>query len=84
MPAPRVWRGLAEARLIGRAEVEVKKGGIQVAAEQEAAVLVPMDRRAGPAAVLSKLFLGWDGWLHVQFDILISRASRPVPARGRP
>src|SRR5512137_69972 len=35
-----------------RTEVEVEEGGVQLAAEQEAAFLVPTERRAGPAAVL--------------------------------
>ena len=39
-----------------RAEVEVEKGGVQLAAEQEAAFLVPTERRAGPTAVLCERF----------------------------
>ena len=36
----------------GGRQVEVEEGGVQLAAEQEAALLVPAERRAGPAAVL--------------------------------
>ena len=33
-------------------QVEVEEGGVQLAAEQEAAILVPTERRPGPAAIL--------------------------------
>ncbi len=38
------------------AEVEVEEGGVQLAAQQEAPILVPPERRAGPAAVLREGF----------------------------
>ncbi len=36
------------------AEVEVEEGGVQLAAQQEAPILVPPERRAWPAAVFCK------------------------------
>lgn len=36
------------------AEVEVEEGGVHLAAQQEAPILVPPERRAGPAAVFCK------------------------------
>src|SRR6267142_3358496 len=41
---------------LGR-QVEVEEGGVQLAAEQEAALLVPAERRAIPATVLREGFL---------------------------
>ena len=38
------------------AEVEVEEGGVQLAAQQEPPILVPTERRAGPAAVCRKGF----------------------------
>jgi len=53
-----VFRRLALRRapvavLLGR-QVEVEEGGVQLAPEQEAALLVPAERRAGSAAVLGE------------------------------
>ena len=38
------------------AEVEVEEGGVQLAAQQEAPILVPPERRAGPTAVCREGF----------------------------
>ena len=53
LPTPTSRLATVRRRRLGlRAEVEVGKGGVQFAAEQEAALLVPKERRATPAAVL--------------------------------
>ena len=45
--------GAPVAALLGW-QVEVEEGGVQLAAEQEAALFVPAERWAGPAAVLGE------------------------------
>lgn len=44
----------ALAPFVLAAEVEVEEGGVQLAAQQEAPILVPPERRAGPSAVFCK------------------------------
>ena len=43
------------ATIISR-QIEMEKGGVQLTTEEEAALLIPAERRAGPSAVLGEQF----------------------------